>query len=133
MDARAAAARWAATWQRAWVAGEADAIVALYADDARFTSQPFRPVEVGRDGLRGYIEAAFRDESDVRAWFGVPIVDGARASVKWWAALREDGEEVTLAGTSTLAFDGDGLVVEQRDSWNLAPGRSDPPEGWGGR
>ena len=131
MDTRAAAARWAATWRRAWEALDADAIVALYAAEARLTSQPFRVVEEGGDGVRGYVTAALADESEVRAWFGEPIVDGERASVEWWAALREDGEQVTLAGTSTLRFDGDGLVVEQRDSWNLAPKLIEPPEGWG--
>jgi hypothetical protein len=60
------------------------------------------------------------------------VVDGDRASIEWWAALTEDGEEVTLAGTSTLRFDDAGLVIEQRDTWNLAPTLLEPPAGWGG-
>ena len=131
MDARAAAARWAETWQRAWEALEVDPISALYADDARLTTQPFRDVDLGRTGLTEYVTGAFAEERDVRAWFGEPVVDGDRASVEWWAALLEDGAEVTLAGTSSLQFDADGLVVAQRDTWNMAPGRREPPEGWG--
>lgn len=65
------------------------------------------------------------------ARFDTPMVDGDRASVRWWAALREAGEEATLAGTSVLRFNPDGLVVEQWDAWHLVPGRTDPPEGWG--
>jgi len=74
---------------------------------------------------------AFGEERDVRARFGTPIVDGDRAAVEWWAALVHEGREVTLAGTSVLHFDADGLVLEQRDTWNVRHGRSEPPAGWG--
>jgi hypothetical protein len=128
---REAARNWATTWQRCWESQEIEPIVALYAADADFTSQPFRDVSRGRDGVRDYVTAALADESDVRAWFGEPIVDGKRAAVEWWAALREAGEEVTLAGTSVLGFDADGLVAAQRDTWNMTAGRREPPDGWG--
>lgn len=131
MDVTEAAGRWAATWQRAWEALELEAIVALYAPDAVFSSQPFREIYHGRDGVREYVSGAFADESAVRAWFGEPVVDDVRTAVEWWAALHEAGEEVTLAGTSVLRFDTDGLVTEQRDTWNMTAGRREPPEGWG--
>ena len=130
-DARAAARTWAATWQQCWEALHADPIVELYAEDATFSSHPFREVGRGRAGVREYVEGAFGDESEVRAWFGTPIVEGERAAVRWWAALREAGEEVTLAGTSVLRFDADGLVAEQWDAWHMDAGRHDPPPGWG--
>jgi hypothetical protein len=41
--------------------------------------------------------------------------------------LIEDGAETTLAGTSVLVFDADGLVIEQWDAWNQLRHRSDPP------
>jgi ketosteroid isomerase-like protein len=126
-----AARRWAATWQRAWEALDVNAIVALYHPDAVFSSQPFRAVYRGREGVRTYVSAAFAEERDVRAWFGTPIVDGDRAAVEWWAALVDEGREVTLAGTSVLRFDARGLVLEQRDTWNVRDGRSEPPPGWG--
>ena len=47
------------------------------------------------------------------------------------AALLEAGEEATLAGTSVLRFDADGLVAEQWDAWHLIAGRCEPPDGWG--
>ena len=126
-----AARRWAATWQHAWEALDVDAIVALYHPDAVFSSQPFRPVRRGREGVRAYVSGAFAEEREVRAWFGTPIVDGERAAVEWWAALVDEGREVTLAGTSVLRIDADGLVLEQRDTWNVGDGRSESPEGWG--
>ncbi|HEX6129572.1 MAG TPA: nuclear transport factor 2 family protein [Candidatus Limnocylindria bacterium] len=132
MDVRAAAARWADTWQRAWEALDVEAVVALYAGDAVFSSHPFRTQYRGSDGVREYVAGAFADERGVRAWFGTPIVDGDRAAVEWWASLVEEGREITLAGTSVLRFGRDGLVIEQRDTWNQADGRSEPPAGWGG-
>ena len=50
-------------------------------------------------------------------------MDGDRAAVEWWAFVRENGRDVTLAGTSLLRFDGDGRCVEQRDAWAVADGR----------
>ena len=126
-----AARRWATTWQSAWEALDVEAIVELYADGAVFSSQPFRTPYRGRDGVREYVSQAFAEEADVRAWFGEPVVAEERAAVEWWAALSEEGSEVTLAGTSVLRFDDDGRVVEQRDTWNQADGRSEPPSGWG--
>ncbi|MGH2427450.1 MAG: nuclear transport factor 2 family protein [Candidatus Limnocylindria bacterium] len=133
MDTKAAALRWAETWQPCWEALDAEPIVALYAEDAVYSSQPFREHYHGRQGARDYVSGAFGDEAKVRAWFGTPIVDGdgEHAAIEWWAALLEAGEEVTLAGTSVLRFDAHGLVVEQRDTWNMTPARLDPPQGWG--
>ena len=128
---RDAAVAWATVWQRAWEAHDVEAIVALYDEEATFSSEPFRELYRGRAGVRAYVSAAFAAESDVRAWFAEPLVDGERAAVEWWAALREDGEEVTLAGTSLLRFGPDGLVHEQRDTWNSTRSRREPPPGWG--
>jgi len=130
-DIHDAARTWSSTWLRAWEAKDVDAVVELYSPDVRYSSEPFREVYRGRDGVREYVAGAFADESEVRAWYGEPIVDGDRAAVRWWAALREAGEEVTLAGTSVLRFDADGLVADQWDAWNMAAGRRDPPAGWG--
>jgi hypothetical protein len=81
--------------------------------------------------VREYVSGAFAEEESVRAWVGTPVVNGDRAAIEWWAALTENGLETTLAGTSVLRFDAAGLVVEQRDTWNQADGRREPPDGWG--
>ncbi len=71
--------------------------------------------------------AALADEADPRVWMSEPIVDGDRASISWWASLRESGADATLAGTSVLRFDRDGLVTEQWDAWNQLSERTEPP------
>lgn len=126
-DRRAAAARWARTWTDAWEALDVEPIVALYAPDVTFSTEPFREPYRGRDGVRQYLTRVFGEEEAPRVRVSEPIVDGDRASISWWASLREDGKDVTLAGTSVLRFDPDGLVAEQWDAWNLLPERRDPP------
>jgi hypothetical protein len=130
-DVHAAAARWAGTWKRGWEALDADPIVALYADGAVLSTEPFREPYRGREGVRTYVTGAFGEEADPRVWVSEPIVDGVRASISWWASLREHGADTTLAGTSVLLFDDAGLVAEQWDAWNILPERRDPPEGFG--
>ena len=131
MTTAEAARRWADTWQRGWEARDVETIVALYDDDVVFSTEPFRVPYSGRDGVRDYVTRAFDEEAGPRVWVGEPIVDGDQAAIEWWAAMTENEIETTLAGTSVLRFDADGLVLEQRDTWNQAHGRREPPAGWG--
>lgn len=71
---------------------------------------------------------ALGEEEDPRVWMSEPIVEGDRAAISWWASLRDDGADATLAGTSALRFDDDGLVVEQWDAWNQTSTRHEPPD-----
>ena len=116
---------WVDTWAKGWVASDVDSIAALYADDAVFYSHPFRDRQRARD----YVEWAFSDQASAQCRFGVPVVDGDRAAVDWWAeVVSADGSLETLAGTSLLRFAPDGRVVEQRDVWASTPGRRKLPE-----
>ena len=100
------------------------------AADALMSTEPFREPYRGRDGVRSYVSKAFNEEEDPQAQFGTPIVDGDRAAVSWWASLREEGTDTTLAGTSVLRFNAEGLVVEQWDAWNVIRERREPPRQW---
>jgi hypothetical protein len=131
VDTVEAARRWASVWRSGWESKDTDAIVALYAAEARHWSAPFREPGIGRDGVRAYIQGAFDEEDDIRAWFAEPVVDGDRAAVAWWATMIEEGRETTLAGNSLLRFDAAGLVVSQWDSWNQTDGRQEPAPDWG--
>jgi len=131
MQPAAAADRWARVWREAWEAQDTEAIVALYAPEARFSTEAFRVPYRGTDGVRGYVAQAFAEEREPRVWIGAPVVAGDRAAIEWWAAVIENGVPITLAGVSVLRFDQDGLVAEQWDSWNQGDGLREPPEGWG--
>jgi len=133
MDPVDAASRWARVWHDAWEARDTEAIVALYARDARFSTHAFRMPYRGPIGVRSYVAQAFDEEREPRVWVGAPIVDGHRAAIEWWAAVIENTVEITLAGVSVLLFDTAGLVVEQWDTWNQGERHQPPPQGWGER
>jgi SnoaL-like domain len=127
MDAVSAARRWRETWLRAWPAKDADAIAALYADGARFRSEPFRELEDPRD----YAEWAFSEQDEGECWFAEPIVSVDGATCEYWGVVTFEGRTETIAGIAVIRFGEDGLVVDQRDYWNAHEGRLEPPPGWG--
>ena len=92
-------------WRHAWPQRDADAIVALYADDAVYRALAFRAPE----SARGYLERVLAEGTEIECWFGEPIVSGNRAAVEWWGSWLENGTPLTLAGTTVLSFDADGL------------------------
>src|SRR3954452_2651113 len=128
MDVREAARRWARTWERSWREHDPDLLRTVYAADCAFWSSPFRPPQPPWE----YAAWAFSDEQAGEPSFGEPLVDGDRAVVPWSAqVVNADTTEQTLAGSSHLRFDPEGLVVEERDYWNAADGPAPPFAGRG--
>ena len=112
MDTREAAQRWADVWARGWREQDPEPIRRLYADGAYWQQHPFREPEAG------YLTRVFEEEESAQCEFGTPLVDGDRAAVTWSAQTElVDGGTEDLVGVSLLRFDGDGLVIEQRDIW----------------
>jgi hypothetical protein len=112
VETREAAQRWADVWERGWREHDESAIGALYAEGASWQQHPFREPEPG------YVARVFEEEESAECEFGTPVVDGDRAAVPWSAQTRlVDGGSEELVGVSLLRFDGEGLVVEQRDIW----------------
>jgi len=131
VDIEAAARRWQQTWQRGWRNRDAEAIAALYADDAVYRALVFREPDRGIAGIRRYLEENFGVEEEIECWFGEPIAAGNRAAVEWWGTWIENGQRLTLAGATVLRFDSNGQVVDHRDYWNEVERREPPFEGWG--
>jgi ketosteroid isomerase-like protein len=124
IDPRTAARRWIEVWERAWPAADVEAIATLYAPEANFYSHPFRE----RQSPTDYVAWAFADQAEAECRFGEPVVSGDRAAVDWWGVITSrDGLVETVAGTSMLRFDAQGLVVEQRDTWAGKSGRQELP------
>src|SRR5215212_9169150 len=123
MNAEAAARAWIDAWTLAWRALDAEVLRAIYAEGAVHRSHPFRepgnPIEYAR-------WAFAEEEGQPDVWMGDPIVTGDRTAIEWWAVVREDGREVSLAGTSIVRFDRDGRTIEQTDYWANAEGRKPP-------
>jgi ketosteroid isomerase-like protein len=127
MDTESAARRWREVWLRAWQEKDTDAVASLYADGARFRSQPFRDLQEPR----AYAEWTFSEQDDAEVWVGEPIVSGDRATCEYWGVVSFQGRDETIAGVALITFDSDGLVTDQRDYWNAQEGRHEPPPGWG--
>jgi ketosteroid isomerase-like protein len=119
--------RWIARYEAAWRAGDAEAAAGLFTEDCTFRSHPFRD----REDARAYTRRVFADEEAVQPRFGEPVVEGDRAAVEYWAAMREDALDLTLAGCLMMRFAPDGRCSAMRDAWATAPGRLDPPGDWG--
>jgi ketosteroid isomerase-like protein len=129
MDTREAARRWALTWAQAWPLKDADAIVALQAEDGEHWASMFRPYH-GRDGLRRYLDECFAEESrPAVVRFGEPQVDGDLATVEYWAQAYAGEEPTTISGCTVVRFDDAGLVAEARDYSHVTEGHHEPPVG----
>jgi ketosteroid isomerase-like protein len=131
VEGEAAARRWVEGWLRAWSAGDADAVAELYAEDAIFVSHPFREPHLGAKGARDYALQSFGEEELVECRFGEPVVAGDRATCEYWALMRVERKETTLAGVALIRFGPDGRVVEQRDYWSMTEGSRRPAPGLG--
>ena len=82
------------------------------------------------EGVRSYLTRTFGEEDNIECRFGEPIANGDRAAVEWWASWTEEGQEITLTGTTLLRFDDQGLVVDHRDYWNQFDRRRPPYSNW---
>ena len=115
----AAARKWIRAWSDGWRDHQPEVIASRYADDCVLLSQPFREPGRGRAAVAAYARQAFADEQAADFTFNEPVVgEDGRAAVEYRAVVTApDGSKTTLAGTSMLRFNDDGLVVEHRDYW----------------
>ena len=97
-----AVSRWVNGYVRAWQQREAKAAASLFAEDAVYSSHPFRPVQKGRSAVLEYTIGAFDLDEVYEVRFGKPVVEGTRAAVEYWGIMKEDGKDVTIAGSVML-------------------------------
>ncbi len=70
---------WVEAYGRAWREQDADAVVALFTEDADYRSSPFRAPDVGSEGIRDYWTRATSTQEDVDVRFGAPVVRETRS------------------------------------------------------
>jgi steroid delta-isomerase-like uncharacterized protein len=109
--------------------GDAAAVAALYADDARLLDQAAPgPVE-GREGVRQYINGYLQAFPDLN-WERVGVqIDGNTAVEEWRASGTHEGDlpglpatrkRMSVEGCSVLHFGDDGLVHQELNYWDEA-------------
>ena len=122
---------WIEGYRFAWENRDPVAAAGLFTIDATYRSNIFEDVHRGREGVHEYWRTVTRSQSDVHVRMGRPFVDGARVAVEFWTTMKVDGEARTLPGCLLLVFDHNWLCRRLREYWHFAPGREEPPAGWG--
>lgn len=123
---------WIEAYGRAWEDRDDHAVGELFAPSAIYWSHPFREPFRGRGAIRAYWRQATGSLTGITVKFGLPIANGSRAAVEWWAILGGDQGTATLPGALILRFDRDGYCEELREYWHVDESRAIPaPTGWG--
>lgn len=107
---------WIAQYAAAWRAKDIAGVTELFTEDGVYRSSPTGAAHVGTDAIAAYWRSATSTQENLDLRFGRPIVEGSRASVEWWAVMR----------------DPDWRCQELREYYNPVFGQSiTAPEGWG--
>lgn len=122
---------WLEDFGKVWRERDARAAAELFTERASYRNSPFlgEPF-VGTDAIEGFWRAAVEDVADVDFRYGVPVIDGDRVGVEWWATLKSGGAAYTLAGNFLLTFAGE-RVADLRESFVKQQGTYQPHPGWG--
>ena len=118
--------RWVAEYERAWRGEDANAVGALFAEDAAYRASPYEPSEVGHEAIKAFwLDDAGRTFSMVA---DVVAVDGdvavVRVDVTYESPRVQEYRDLWI-----LRFAADGRVAEFEE-WAYFPGRpysADPP------
>jgi steroid delta-isomerase len=107
-------------------AAEVDAIVDLYADDAKIEDPIGSPLHEGRDAIRSFYEASIgavtmRQTGPIR-------VAGTEAAVPLVVVIGAGDDRKALDIISTMVFDDAGKITRMRAFWSFAEMRDARPD-----
>jgi len=112
---------WLRRYGEAWIAGDPQAALLLFTDDAAYYETPFEPPIVGRDEIRRYWTEGAQDSQRNVTFAAQPIVqDGDTAYARWQATFVRlpAGSFVELDGILAASFAPDGRCCEFREWWH---------------
>lgn len=119
---------WLHAYGAAWEAGDADAYLPLFAEEAVYHWTPFEAPRRGHDEIRAALVTVLERQSDVSFRFEIIAVTGDTGWAKWDAGFLREGTAypVRVDGVLSARFDADDKCVEFREWWHaLEPGQSD--------
>jgi steroid delta-isomerase-like uncharacterized protein len=105
---------------RAWNAHDADAVAAVFAEDAEIVDVMAGQVHRGREAIRANAAAILAAFSDFRLERRMLLIDGSTNSDQWvmtgthdgpYLGLEPTGRRVEVRGATFSEFGPDGLVV----------------------
>lgn len=111
--------RWVAGYERAWRAGDLDAVAELFTEDARYRASPYEEPEVGHAAIRAFW---LDDEGETFTVAAEPVaVEGrdavVRLEVHYGQPVRQEYRDLWV-----LRFADDGRV-EDFEEWAYWPGK----------
>ncbi|GAB3284882.1 nuclear transport factor 2 family protein [Kineosporia babensis] len=130
---------WIDAYAAAWREKDDVAVLELFTPEAAYHSSPTQPPHLGHGQIADYWKRATDTQSDLTLVFGVPITQGPRSVVEWWATLRDPqwqpeaaNDWVTLPGSLILRRDDQGRCEQLWEYYNPVFGQKiDAPPGWG--
>jgi len=110
---------------RAWETFDADAMVAIFADEAEYHEDPFGVPLVGHNALRAYLLDASASQRDVELTIERHWVSGDTVLAAWHAQFtrRASGQLVRMAGFLTAEIAPDGRISSLRKWTRYGPER----------
>jgi hypothetical protein len=112
---------WLRRYGRAWIGGDPEAIVAIFAPDAEYHEVPFDAPMVGHEAIRHYWTVGAKDGQRDVTFDATPIaLAGDRGYAHWRASFTRvaTGAFVELDGVLAARLDAAGRCREFREWWH---------------
>ena len=109
---------WLERYFAAWASNDADAVRALFTEDAVYSYGPFREPAEGREEIvRRWVEGGAQPA--LSTWFEPLALQGERGVAHWRVAFDEGAERVELDGILVLDFDAEARCRTHREWYDL--------------
>jgi ketosteroid isomerase-like protein len=112
---------WLAAYGDAWQNGDADAVITLFSDNAKYYETPFSDPMIGRPAIHNYWrEGAAESQTDIRFTYQALAVTENKGLAQWQATFTRlpSGNRVELDGFLTAEFNPTGKCTLFREWWH---------------
>lgn len=111
---------WLDAYGAAWKAGNSQATIELFSDDAAYYENPFEDPMTGLDAIRRYSERAGESQEDVSFRYEAMAVVEGKGLAHWQATFVRipSGNHVALDGFLMAEFDDAGKCSVFREWWH---------------
>jgi len=113
--------RWLDDYGIAWVDGDPDAVVVLFAEDAVYQETPFENHMVGNERIfRYWVDGAQDSQRDVKFEYQIICIKEHTGYAHWTASFVAvpSNTVVELDGIIAIKFDDDGKCGKLREWWH---------------